>query len=158
MLKNYFKTAFRNLGRNKVSSFINIGGLAAGMTVALLIGLWIWSDLTVDKQFKNYERIAQVMQNQTFAGEVQTSFTQAMQLAPELRNNYGDNFKHVVLTAWAGKHQATYGEKKIRITGNYMEPAITEMLSMEMTRGSRSALNDPGSIILSESTAKALRV
>jgi len=41
MIKNYFKIAWRNLRANKVSSFINIGGLAVGMTVAMLIGLWI---------------------------------------------------------------------------------------------------------------------
>lgn len=156
MIKNFFKTAFRNLGRNKFSSFINIGGLAVGMTVAMLIGLWVWDDLSVNTQFPNHKRIARVMQNQTFAGEVTTSFNQAMQLGPELRKNYGDNFRHVVVTAWAGKHQATYGEKKIRITGNYMEPAIMDMLSLQMVRGGRAALNDVSSIILSESTAKSI--
>ena len=40
MLKNYFKLAWRNLLRNKTSSFINISGLAVGMAVAMLIGLW----------------------------------------------------------------------------------------------------------------------
>jgi putative ABC transport system permease protein len=156
MIKNYFKIAWRNLFRNRVSAFINIGGLAAGMTVALLIGLWIWDQLSFNAYHKNHERIAQVMQNQTFAGQVHTAFNQAMQLAPELRNNYGDNFKHVVLTTWAGKHQVTYGEKKIRVRGNYMEPAVTDLLSLEMVRGSRSALNDINAVILSESTAKAI--
>ena len=42
MIKNYLKIAWRNLIKNKVSSFINIGGLAVGMAVAMLIGLWIW--------------------------------------------------------------------------------------------------------------------
>src|ERR1700754_1381092 len=156
MIKNYFKIAFRNLGRNKVSAFINIGGLAVGMTVALLIGLWVWNELSFNKSHKNHERIAIVMQNQTFAGEVSTGWSQAMQLAPELRNNYGDNFKHVVLTAWAGRHVITYGDKKISIRGNYMEPSITEMLSLEMVKGSRSALNEINNVILSESTARAI--
>ena len=156
MIRNFFKIAFRNLVRNKVSAFINIGGLAAGMTVALLIGLWAWDELSFNTYHKNHKRIARVMQNQTFAGEISTGFSQAMQLAPELRKNYGDNFKHVVLTTWAERHQVTYGEKKISIRGNYIEPAIIEMLSLQMVKGNRTALNDLNSVIISESTAKAI--
>jgi len=52
MFKNYFKIAWRNLLRNKTSSIINIGGLATGMAVAMLIGLWVWDELTFDKYFK----------------------------------------------------------------------------------------------------------
>jgi putative ABC transport system permease protein len=156
MIRNYIKTAFRNLTRNKVSAFINIGGLAAGMTVALLIGLWVYDEISFDRYHKNHARIARVMQNQTFAGEIHTGFTQAMQLGPELRKNYGDNFKHVILTGWAGNRQVTYGDKKISIKGNWMEPAVTEMLSLDMVKGNRAALNDLNSVILSESTAKAI--
>jgi hypothetical protein len=66
MFQNYFKIAFRNLTRNKGYSFINIGGLAIGMAVAMLIGLWMYDELSFDKYHPNYERLAQVMQHQTF--------------------------------------------------------------------------------------------
>jgi hypothetical protein len=46
MFKNYFKTAWRNLVKNKMSSFINIGGLAMGLAVAMLIGLWIYDEIS----------------------------------------------------------------------------------------------------------------
>ena len=72
MFKNYFKTAWRNLGKSKMHSFINITGLSIGMAVAILIGLWIYDELSFDKNFKNYDRIAQVIQNVTNNGEVQT--------------------------------------------------------------------------------------
>lgn len=58
MLKNFFKTTWRNLVKNKFSTFINVGGLGVGMGVAILIGLWIFDELSFDKQFKNQERIA----------------------------------------------------------------------------------------------------
>ncbi len=61
MLNNYLKIALRNLLRNKLSSFINIGGLAVGMAVAMLIGLWIYDELSFNKYHQNYERIAQVV-------------------------------------------------------------------------------------------------
>jgi putative ABC transport system permease protein len=156
MIKSFFKTAYRNLIRNKVSAFINIGGLTVGMTVALLIGLWIWDELSYNHHFKNHTRIARVMQNQQFSGETTTWTNQAMQLGPELRNNYGSNFKHVVMAGFTNAHQLTYGDKHVSQQGNFMEPGITEMLSLQMTRGSRSGLNDPSSILLSESAAKAM--
>jgi len=65
MIKNYLKVAWRNLSRNKVYSFINISGLAAGMAVAILIGLWIYDEVSYNKYHKNYDRIAQVIQNVT---------------------------------------------------------------------------------------------
>ena len=71
MLRNYLKIAFRNLVKNKVYSFINIGGLAVGMAVAMLIGLWIWDELSFNKSFKNHEHIGQLYQNRTFDGKIQ---------------------------------------------------------------------------------------
>ena len=59
MPRNYFKIAFRNLAKNKGYTFINIG-LATGMAVALLIGLWVWDELTYNRYHKNYDRLAQV--------------------------------------------------------------------------------------------------
>jgi len=65
MIKNYLKIAWRNLVKNKTHSFINIAGLSVGMAVAMLIGLWIWDELSFDKYHQNYDRIVQVMQHQT---------------------------------------------------------------------------------------------
>jgi putative ABC transport system permease protein len=73
MIKNYLKTAWRSLIKNKVHSFINIVGLSVGMAVAILIGLWIWDELSFDKSFKNYDHIAQVKQNVPNKGEVQNN-------------------------------------------------------------------------------------
>jgi len=68
MILNYFKIAWRNLIKSKGYSAINIGGLALGMAVAIMIGLWIWDELSYNKYFNNYDRIAQVMQHQNFNG------------------------------------------------------------------------------------------
>ncbi len=61
MLKNYFTIAWRNLLRTKGYSFINIGGLALGMSVALIIGLWVNDEISFNKYHDNYGQIAQVM-------------------------------------------------------------------------------------------------
>jgi putative ABC transport system permease protein len=156
MIRNYFKIAFRNLAKNKAYSFINIAGLSVGMTVALLIGLWLWDELSFDKYHQHYDRIAQVKQNVTNNGEVQTWNTTPFPLAEELRKNYGDNFKHVVLGREDGPHLLTNGERKFTKKGLYFEPQITEMLSLKMLKGTRDGLKEPASILLSESVAKAL--
>ena len=61
MFRSYFKIGWRNLFKEKGYSFINIGGLAAGMAVAVLIGLWIYDELSFNKYHKNYDSIARVM-------------------------------------------------------------------------------------------------
>lgn len=156
MIKNYFKIAWRNLLRNKTSSFINISGLAVGMAVAIIIGLWIWDELSFNKSFENYNRIARVMQNQTFDGEVGSQRSVPYAMADELQKNYGSDFKYTCMASWTNDHILSFGEKKITKSGNYIEPQITEMLSLKMIKGTHAALKDGHSVILSESTANAL--
>ena len=61
MYKSYFKIGWRNLAKNKGYSFINIGGLAMGMAVAMFISLWIYDELSFNTYHRNYNRIARVM-------------------------------------------------------------------------------------------------
>ena len=156
MLKNYLRIAFRGLVRNKFSAAINIGGLAIGMAVALLIGLWVYGQISFDRSFPNHNRIAAVLQNQNLSGGIDTWWGQAMQLAPALRKDYGGQFKHVVTVAGPTQRPMVYGDVKIKEQGAYVDPEIINMLSFEMLRGDSNALAEPSSIILSASTAKSL--
>jgi len=72
MFKNYFRTALRNSLKSRLFSFINLSGLSIGMAVALLIGLWIWDELSFDTYHDNYQHIAQLMENQTLETGVNT--------------------------------------------------------------------------------------
>ncbi|WPU93927.1 ABC transporter permease [Mucilaginibacter sabulilitoris] len=156
MIKNYLKIGWRNLIKNKASSLINIGGLAVGMAVAMFIGLWIWDEVSYDSGFKNKDRIAKVMDNGWVNNEVETSGGSALPLAPALRNSYGNLFKHVIITSWTNDHLLTYNNKTVTQKGNYMEPAVTDMLSLKILKGNAGSLNDPTSILLSQSAAKAV--
>jgi ABC-type antimicrobial peptide transport system permease subunit len=156
MIKNYFKVAWRNLVKNKGYSAINIGGLAVGMVVAMLIGLWVYDELSFDKCHKNYNRIAQVMQHANFNGKVETQDANPALMGPELRNKYGDNFKHVVQASWPGGHLLSVGDKHITKNGIFMEPGAPEMLSLKMLRGSWAGLKEPYSIMLSSSVASSM--
>ncbi|SDP87315.1 ABC-type antimicrobial peptide transport system, permease component [Mucilaginibacter sp. OK268] len=156
MLKNYLKIAWRNLIKNKASSFINVGGLAVGMTVAMLIGLWIWDELSFDKYHQTYDRVAIVMQHEVFNGNINTGAPIPLPLDAELRKNYGSDFKHLALSSWTSSHILNVDDKKISYKGNFMGAEAPEMLSLRMLQGSRGGLKDPSSILISQSVAKAL--
>jgi putative ABC transport system permease protein len=156
MIKSYFKIAWRNILRSKGYSFINISGLALGMAVAILIGLWMYDELTFNTYHSNYERIAQVMQHQTFNGKVGSQVANPAVMAEEIRNVYGSDFKYVLQSSWNFDHTLTYGDKMFLKPGSYFEPEVTDMLSLKMIKGSKDGLKkDMNSILLSASVAKA---
>ena len=154
MVSNYVKITFRNLLKNRFSALLNIGGLAVGMAVTMLIGLWIYDELTFNKSHKNYDRIAMVMQNVINNGETGTWNAAPYPLATELRKNYGSDFKYVVLTK-KESHILNYGDKKLSRSGAFFEPDAPAMLSLTMLKGS-SDLNDPSTVLLSASVANAI--
>ncbi|HEU5291197.1 MAG TPA: ABC transporter permease, partial [Cyclobacteriaceae bacterium] len=156
MLKNYFKIALRNLLKNKGYTFINVAGLATGMAVALLIGLWVWDELTFNQYHKNYDRIAQVWQHNIYNGVKGSQTANPYLMAEEIRNNFGSDFKYVLQSTWNFGRVLTVGDKKFNKSGMYWEPQVIDMLSLKLLRGTaETALKDPYSIMLSESVAKA---
>src|SRR6187402_1278467 len=60
MLRNYIKVAVRNLLRQKGFSFINIFGLALGISCTALIGMWVGHELSYDKFHNNYDRLYRI--------------------------------------------------------------------------------------------------
>ncbi len=154
MIKNYFKIAWRNIIINKGYAAINIGGLAVGMTVAMLIGLWIYSELSYNKSFENYDRITQVWQHQSFNGITGSQVANPAVMADAIRSDFESDFTYVLQASWNFDHALQYGDKVFFKPGSYFEPGVTEMLSLHMLRGSRKGLQEMHSILLSESVAK----
>ncbi|SFP65515.1 ABC transporter permease [Parafilimonas terrae] len=157
MLKNYFKIAWRNLVKNKVYSAINIVGLAAGMAVAMLIGLWISDEVTYDNYHTNHKELAQLMT--VFVdndGTRSASAAVAMPAGEELRSKYGSDFKNISMASWNFGHVLGVGNKKITGQGMWVEHNFPSMLSLKMIKGNINALNDPSSVLISASIAKSL--
>ena len=155
MIKNYFKVAWRNLTRNKVYSFINIAGLAAGMAVAMIIGLWIYDEVTTNKHFKNYNSLYQVMMHQTFDGKRGSQTALPYPIGEELKAKYPD-LKAIAMCDWGGKHSLIYGEKKISKFGHYLGEEGVDMFSLKIISGDKTPLHDPYSIVLTDETARVL--
>lgn len=156
MYKSYFKIGWRNLLKNKGYSSINIGGLAIGMSVAMIIGLWVFDELTFNTYHTNYNTIGHVMRNVTVNGEILTRPYLPNNLGDELKTKYGNNFKQVVMAYPVEEYFLTYGEMKLPLRGEFMEGNGAELFTLPMVRGSRSGLFDPHTIFLSESTAKII--
>lgn len=156
MFENYLKIAWRNLKRNKGYSIINIGGLALGMAVTLMIGLWIEDELTYNDYFENRARIAQVFQSQTFNGQTDTGPAIPRPLEKAFRDDYADNFEHLVMASWNNSQYLNYKEKNLSRTGNFMQREGPEMLDLQILKGEKDGLREINSIMLSESAADAL--
>jgi ABC-type antimicrobial peptide transport system permease subunit len=155
MFKNYFKIAWRNLLKNKIYSFINIAGLASGMAVAMIIGLWIYDEASANRHFKNYETLYQVMMHQTFDGVRYSQQALPFPLGEELKNKYPD-FKGVAMCDWGQMHSLMYGEKKISKYGHFIGEEAVNMFSLKILDGDKNPLHDPYSIVLTSEIAKIL--
>ncbi|MCG8307650.1 MAG: ABC transporter permease [Cytophagales bacterium] len=155
MLKNYLKIGWRNLIKDKGYSSINVGGLAIGMAVAMLIGLWVHDELTFNRYHENYDLVAKVMQHTTANNEVFSGTHQPFPLSDGLRNSFEEDFKYVVSSTEIQEHIIANGERRFNESGAYMEVDAPEMLSLKMIKGLRSGL-ELNSILISESLAERL--
>ena len=155
MLQNYLKIALRNLVKNKVYSFINIAGLAVGMAVAMLIGLWIIDELSANKHHKNYETIYQIMMHQSFDGHRGSQTALPYPMGEELRTKYPD-FKAVAMSDWGGGHSLVTGNQKFNKTGHFLDKDGIELFSLNILKGDKNPLKDPYSIVLTEELAQTI--
>ena len=156
MIKHHLTIAWRNFLKNKLYSLINLLGLTAGMAVAILIGLWIWDELSWDRCHEHYNRMAQVMDVQVINGELNTSDANVIPLADELRRRYPDDLKRVALFYPLFTHTVTAGDKKLPAPGSWVQADLPEMLTLHMLKGRRDALRDPSNVLLTQSLAHSL--
>ncbi|MDB4286247.1 ABC transporter permease [bacterium] len=156
MYKSYVKIGYRNLLRNKGYSSINIIGLAVGMAVAILIGLWVQDELSFGEYHENHTRVAQVMEHQTLNGNVNTQSALPIPLEAELVSKYGEDFESVILAFWRQSLIVSHNDINVTSEGNFMGSDVIDMFSLRMLKGGNDALTESGSIIISESLSKII--
>jgi putative ABC transport system permease protein len=156
MIKNYLKIAWRNILSNKIYSALNILGLAAGMAVALIIGLWVQFEYSFDRFLPNYEQLYQVRRNFNSNGETLTFSSTSLKLADALRNSIPE-IEYVAESDWGDSHGLMVGDKKIYLNGAQTGGDFLKMFQYPLIEGNaNSALHDAYSIVLTQSTAKTL--
>lgn len=155
-MKNYLKVAWRNLWRSKQHSFINIGGLSIGMAVAMIIGLWVWDEVTFDKNHNNHDRIGQVWQFVSFTKEKSSYNSVPIPVADELRSKYPGVAATCVTSYNQDVIVSAAADKSIVKKGMYVQPDFPGMMTVKMLEGSDGSLQDMHSVLISASLAKIL--
>ena len=157
MIKHNFKISYRQMLRNKAYSFINIAGLAMGLVVTMLIGLWIQDELAFNKYHNNYENTYHLLRHETEGGERYTNNSLVTAMGTYVGTNYPDMVERTVISrAQTQNRVISFDENKFRQVGLFMQEGAPAMLGLEMLRGTHDGLTDMKSILLSESFSKRL--
>jgi len=155
MFKNYFRLTFRNLLKNKVSSIINIGGLAVGLATGIIILLEIVNEVSYDKFNTNLADTYLLMKNQNLGGDIKTGNTTPGPLASSVLNEIPE-IKYAARTCQESD-LIRYGDKTIYTNSIYTDADFFKMMSFPVIRGNpANALKQPNSIVLTEATAKKI--
>ena len=157
MFSNYFKIAWRNLLRNKKFTFTNLLGLTIGITCTIFIFLWVQDELAYDKFHKNYNDVYHVMAFRNFDGNIMTDNSMAFPLAPALASAYPQIKNAVVVTGQEPHVLSSKEDTKLKKKGFTSNDKFFDLFTWQFTSGNAAtALKDPGSIVLTTSTATAL--
>ena len=159
MIRNYFKIAWRNLVRNKVSSIINISGLAIGLACVLLIGMYVKDELSYDRFFKDSSRIFRVNLDGKMGNDQFLVGHTPPPAGAALMNNFPEieSYTRILLPGDAIVHYENKGQK-----GSLTEKSILavdsnflKMFNYPMIAGNPSTcLNGINSIVITERAAK----
>lgn len=158
MFKNYFKTAWRNLVRNRAFSLINIMGLALGLACSLLIMLWVEDEKSIDGFHKNGKQLYQVYERNYYDGKIDAGYSTQGLLAEELKKTipeiqYASGFEY----AAAPGSQSTFeaGEKIAKMNGMFAGTDFFSMFSFPLLQGNaKIAISEPGNIAISKKMAE----
>jgi len=156
MIRNYFKTAFRNLWKNKTSSVINIFGLTIGLCSCLLIGLYIQHELSYDSFQAKGDRIVRTIMAYKFDGGAEMkkgNFTSA-RVAPRFKQVFPEIESATRMVRYSRVVQ--YNDKLVNENSfMYADPSFFNLFSFKLIRGeAANVLKAPNQVVLTESTAK----
>lgn len=155
MLKNYLKIATRALRRNAFYSTLNVVGLAAGITFALLIGSYVWSEFQVNRDVRNADR-QYLVQSRWKQENVGLEFTTLAPIGQALKTQYptlvADSYAFYGVTATLS-HANNHFRESIQIG----DSSLLTMYGFALARGNpRTALTAPNGIVLTEAKARKL--
>ena len=156
MFKNYFKTAWRNILRTIGYSTLNVVGLAIGMAVALLIGLWVYDQYSYDKFLPEYQSAYRVARNFDSNGDTLTFQSTSLKLVEALRNQIPE-IQYTAEAQLYGQHGLMVGDKKLYPAGAIAGTDFLKILQYPFVEGNaQTAFKDAYSIVITQKTAKAL--
>jgi|HubBroStandDraft_1064217.scaffolds.fasta_scaffold24399_1 putative ABC transport system permease protein len=155
MFTNYLKAYLRNLWKNRTVTFLNIIGLAVGITCSTLIFLWVEDEFNWDHQFTKKKYLYQVEDNQTYDGNTYTFPATPGPLAAGMKADIPGIAATSHLT-WTNQALFSLDDKPLYEPGNFCDPSFLTMFNMNFTEGvPATALNDLHSLVISREMATA---
>ncbi len=156
MVSNHLKVTLRNYKKHPFYSGLNVISLAIGIATSLLIGLWIQNQLSFDQFIANKDNIHQLLINATFDGKINSQRSSPYPLYLELRQAES-NIKNTALANWGEQSLLSVGEKKVIKQSYHVTKEFLQVMPYELAKGQPDrVLEDPTSLVLTESTAVAL--
>jgi putative ABC transport system permease protein len=154
MFSNYFKSAWRNLLKNKTFSFINLMGLAIGMACSLLIIFWVKDEYRVDAFHAHKNQLFRIYERSYFDGKKQAAIWTQGPLAEELKKKIPE-IERATAYEWPSLQTFTAGDKVNKQTLNAAGPDFFNMFSFKMLRGTAStALKELHGLAISKKMAE----
>jgi putative ABC transport system permease protein len=153
MLRNYLKIAWKNLTKNKIFSFINIFGLTTGITVCLMIFLFVMNEFSVDDFHTNGRNIYRVMRGYDPSKPAVPYLSGPY--APALLNDFKGEIKMAV-RVMPSTNLLTYNNRSFNEKRLYFADSnFFRLFSFPLIKGNpATALQDVNSIVMTETTAK----
>ena len=158
MLKNYFKVAFRNLNKNRVYAFINILGLALGLTVSILVFMFVKDETSYDKHWSGSERIYRTGIKADMMGQKVNAPVSPSPMSQALRTEFNDVETATRVNVVHQEILMRQEQTKVYIQkGASVDSTFFNVFDYEFVHGDpKTALNEPNAIVLTEETAKKL--
>ncbi|MEB2784427.1 ABC transporter permease [Algoriphagus persicinus] len=156
MLKNYVKIALRGFAKHRLTFFINLFGLSLGLWAAILIGLWVRSEMNVNQEFADVDQIYRIMEHQAYGSDVFTTTSTPGVLAESMKENLAE-VEYASTYTWGESQLFIQGENRLKFTGIYAHPDILQIFQFDVIQGNReNMLTENNHVILTEKTAIAL--
>jgi putative ABC transport system permease protein len=154
MFKNHFKIAWRNIRKNRLYSFVNIAGLTIGIASCLLIGIYMWNELTYDDFHKNADRIARITMEYQYSGTKDQIAVTGTKAGPEFKRRFPQVEAYV--RTMKGAMSFANGTKAFdEKNALYADADFFSVFSFPLLRGNaKKVLDAPGKIVLTEKTAR----
>jgi putative ABC transport system permease protein len=155
MFKNYFKTAWRNLVRNKVFSLINILGLGLGLASSLFIFLWIHDEENKDNFYANGDRLYQVIvSDKDKSGTLVNTYDNTPGLLADALKKEVPEVTAAATVIWENELLFTVGDKTGKEKGRYVSADFFNLFSFPLIKGNREkALASPDNIVITQKMA-----
>ncbi len=156
MIKNYFKIALRGFAKHKLTFFINLFGLSLGLWAAILIGLWVSSELSVNKDIPEVARVYQMMEHQSYGTDIFTTNSTPGVLAESMKETLAEVELSATYT-WIENLLFVQQDKRIKLEGLFAMPDFLKIFNYGVIEGDfNSMLTENNHVVLTESGAISL--